>query len=198
MAQIVSYDLAANTVGLLLPQFRDKSILEAILKGAAVPSQGIISTGFDISREFSVDTNNDTMLNLIGTLLNVPRDGTVAIEDYRQSIKTKILVNRSTGSAKTLIPLLNDLVGEGNFTIREQYPAEINVRLYISQTVLTKELINELLPIGVNGIFFQNPYTDKIPWEVSEVDGPPLPFSVLPDLADISTTNLVMIDLIFN
>mgnify|MGYP000315468373 CR=1 FL=1 len=197
MAQIVSYDLAANTVGLLLPQFRDKSILEAILKGAAVPSQDIISAGFDISKEFSVDTNNDTMLNLIGTLLNVPRDGTVAIEDYRQSIKTKIPVNRSTGSAKTLIPLLNDLVGEGNFTIREQYPAEINVRLYTSQTVLTKELINELLPIGVNGIFFQSPYTNKIPWEVSDVDGPPLPFSVLPDLADISTTNMVMIDLIF-
>lgn len=197
MAQIQGYNLAANTVDLLLPQFRDKSTLEAILKGAAVPNQDIITTGFNIGEEFKIGTYNIEMLNLIGKLLNVPRSGLEDIEEYRSSINTKILINRSTGSAKTLIPLFNSLVGEGNFVLREQFPAEVNIRLYVPQTVLTKDLINDLLPIGVNSTFFQNPYEDKIPWEVSEVGGTALPFSVLPDLADIGTTDLVMIDLIF-
>lgn len=197
MAQIRGYNLAENTVGLLLPQFRDKTTLEAILKGAAVPSQDIISTGFSISEEFGVDTYNSVMLDLVGKLLNVPREGIEDLEEYRQAIKTKILVNRSTGSAKTLIPLLNDLVGEGKFVITEQFPAEVNVRLYEPQTVLTKELIDELLPLGVNGIFFQNPYENYIVWEVSEVVGPALTSSILPDLADLGITDKVMIDLIF-
>ena len=197
MAQIQGYNLAANTVDLLLPQFRDRSTLEAILKGAAVPNQDIITTGFNISEEFKLGTYNIEMLSLIGKLLNVPRSGLEDIEEYRNSINTKILINRSTGSAKTLVPLFNTLVGEGKFVIREQFPAEVNVRLYAPQTVLTKDLINDILPIGVNGIFFQNPYQDKIPWEVSDVEGEPLPFAVLPDLADLDITDRVMIDLIF-
>lgn len=197
MAQIKEHNLEESTVGLLLPQFRDKNTLEAILKGASVPSQDIINTGFSISEGFDVDTDNSAMLDLVGRLLNVPRAGIEDLEVYRERIKTKILINRSTGSAKTLIPLFNNLVGEGKFSITEQFPAEVNVRLYEAQTVLTEDLINELLPIGVNGVFFQNLYEGYIVWEVSEVGGPALESSILPDLVDLGTTDKVMSDLIF-
>lgn len=198
MAQISGYNLAENTVGLLLPQFRDKNTLESILKGAAAPNQDIINTGFRISEEFGVDTHNEAMLDLVGKLLNVPKGGIEYLEEYRQAIKTRILVNSSTGSPKTLIPLLNELVGVGNYVITEQFPAEVNIRIYGDQTLLTKELINELLAVGVRGFFYKSPDPTKTVWELSEVGELPNSNSILPDLADIDITNKVMSDLIFN
>lgn len=197
MAQVTEWDLEEVTSDLILPKFKNKNIIDSILKGASTPLQDIIDTGFDISEEFNLETYNSSMLDLIGKLLNVPKMGVDNVEEYRQSVKAKILVNKSTGSAKTLIPLLNEILGEGTFSLKEQFPAEVSIRLYETQTILTEELINEILPIGVNGLFLQNPYEDLVVWEVSEVAGPDLPESVLPDLADLDTTDKVMIDLIF-
>jgi len=195
--EIKAIDLSAEALDLLLPQFKGKNVIESILEGVISPYQETVDAAFDIVEEYDLDTTNEDILNLIGKLLNVPR-GNESTEEYRQLIKTQILINRSTGSSKTLIQTLDEIVGVGNYIITEQFPAEVNVRLYAPQTVLTAEIINAILPIGVNGVFFQNPYDDKIPWELSEVDpDTPNPLSILPDVADLGTTDVVITDVIF-
>lgn len=197
MAEIKSFDLSAAALELLLPQFKDKNTIESILKGVATPYQEIIDTGFDIVENYNLDTTNPAILNLIGKLLNVPR-GIEDDENYRRLIKTQILINQSTGSSKTLIQTLDSIVGEGNYIITEQFPAEVSVRLYTQQEVLTADIINSILPIGVNGVFFQNPYVGKLPWESSNVaTAENNPLAVLPEVADLGTTDVVMIDVIF-
>lgn len=197
MAEIKSFDLSSAALELLLPQFKGKNTIESILKGAATPSQEIIDTGFAIVANYSLDTANSEILNLIGKLLNVPR-GIEGDEDYRRLVKTQILINKSTGSSKTMIEALDDIAGEGNYKVTEQFPAEVSVRLYTQQSVLTSEIINAILPIGVNGVFFQNPYVGKLPWESSDVaTAENNPLAVLPEVADLGTTDLVMIDVIF-
>lgn len=195
--EIKAIDLSAEALDLLLPQFKGKNVIESILEGVISPYQETVDAAFEIVEEYDLDTTNEDILNLIGKLLNVPR-GNESTEAYRQLIKTQILINRSTGSSKTLIQTLDEIVGVGNYIITEQFPAEVNVRIYVPQTVLTAEIINAILPIGVNGVFFQNPYDDKIPWELSEADpDTPNPLSILPDLADLGTTDVVITDVIF-
>lgn len=197
MAEIKSIDLSASALALLLPQFKDKNTIEAILRGISTPYQETVDAGFEIVENFNLDTDNTAILNLIGKLLNVPR-GIETDGEYRQLIKTQILINRSTGSSKTMIQTLDEIAGVGNYKITEQFPAEVSVRLYTPQSVLTADIINAILPIGVNGVFFQNPYADKIPWETSDVaTNENNPLAVLPDVADLGTTDVVMIDVIF-
>lgn len=195
--EIKSVDLTAEALSLLLPQFKNKNTIEAILKGNSEVYQDTVDASFDIIENYHIDTENTDLLNLIGKLLNVPR-GVETDEEYRKLIKTQILINRSTGSAKTLIQTLDEIVGVGKYTIQENFPAEVSVRIYVPQDILTEDIISAILPIGVNGVFFQNPYEDKIPWELSEVDPDvPNPLSVLPDVADLGTTDAVIIDVIF-
>lgn len=197
MAEVKEFNLEENTLNLLIPKFKGKNIIESILKGNSQVQQENMDTGFEVIEKFNIDTDNEELLNLIGKLLNVPR-GNEGTEDYRKKVKTQILINRSTGSAKSLIQTLNEIVGVGNYRLEELFPAEVNVRIYTQQDVLTSEVINAILPIGVRGVFFQNPYEDKVPWELSEVDPPTNnPLSVLPDVADLGTTDKVIIDVIF-
>lgn len=197
MAEVKAVDLTTDVLDLLLPQFKGKDTIEAILKGVSTPYQETVDTGFDVVENFHVDTTNTDMLNKIGKLLNVPR-GIESDEDYRKLIQTQILINRSTGSSKTLIAALDSIVGAGNYIIQENFPAEVSVRLYTPQDVLNADIINAILPIGVNGVFFQNPYADKTPWEVSEVaTNEQNVRSILPDVADLGTTDMVIVDVIF-
>lgn len=197
MAEVKSLDVTEGALELLLPQFKEKNIIESIIKGVSAPYQEVVDTSLSIIEKFNIDTDNPALLNLIGKLLNIPR-GQETDEEYRQKIQTQVLINRSTGSAGTLLPSLDRIVGVGQYKLTEQFPAEVSVRIYSQQQVLTKESINALLPIGVNGVFFQNPYVGKIPWETSDVaTGENNVLAILPEVADLATTDVVMIDVVF-
>tara|TARA_R110000851_G_scaffold132008_1_gene266221 strand:- start:1155 stop:1763 length:609 start_codon:yes stop_codon:yes gene_type:complete len=201
MGYVEQRDLEEDAVALLLPQFRNSpdlnNFIKALVGGYIPPYQDL----FDIMRAFDLRVATGKTLDLLGKLLNTSREG-LQDEDYRNRLIAVVIINGSTGTPENLITNLNTIVGEGNYKLIESFPAEVQVRLYLPQSVLTAEILDKMLPIGVNGVFFENPYTGKVVWELSEVDADgsisqPNPLSILPDVADVATSNVVLIDIIF-
>jgi len=213
MSDIEFVDLTEEALSILLPQFKGKPNIEAILKGNTSYLDASTLTVQNILDGLHFESMSGDLLDKVGKLLNVLRGGLsdedyktkiqtvlrggLSDEDYKTKIQTQIFINASDGSIKSLIRVLNTIVGERNYRIVESFPAEVQVRLYEPQNILTESIIGELLPIGVKGVFFQNPYTDKTAWELTEVGEADNPFSVLPDVADLDTTDVVVVDVIF-
>lgn len=201
MAEVTPRDLREEAVDLLLPQFSNSVHLKSFIRSLVGEFNTPYEDLFDISKNFDLLVAEGEQLDLIGNLLNSLRNGRTDA-DYRSGLISIIFVNSSTGSPENLIQNLNALVGEGGFRMVESFPASVQVRLYKPQTVLTEEILNSMLPLGVGAVFFQNPYIDKVVWELSDVDpdgeiSTPNPLSVLPDVADIDTSDVVIADVIF-
>ena len=197
MSDVTDIDLVELVDELILPQFKGKPVISAILKGPMTVLQDSLDVAVQIAHTLDLENAEGEQLDLIGKLLNVDRI-LKTDEQYKLAINVQIIINKSTGTGDSLIETLDSVVGAGKYNIIETFPAEVQVRLYESQEVLTAEIINAILPIGVNGIFFQNPYTGKTVWEVSEIE--PLtenPNSILPDVSDLGTTEFVIADVIF-
>lgn len=197
MSEVKRTDLKEYALDLLLPQFKGKPNIESVLLGPTKVLQTNLDTMFDISKSLDLDNAEGEQLSVIGRLLNVPRNGKSDLE-LKKSIDTKIIINRATGTGESLIDTLTSLVGKGKFSIIESFPAEVQVRLFETQDILNDEIINAILPLGVNGVFFQNPYTGKTVWETSNIsNNQNNANSVLPDVADLDTTIVVIADVIF-
>ena len=201
MTDLIRKDLREEAVGLLLPQFSNSANLQnfirSLIGGFTVPYEDM----FDIAENFDLPTAVGDQLDLLGSLLNTPRAG-LTDDQYRSTLFAVIFVNSSTGSPENLIQNLNSVVGGGGYVLLENFPAEIQVRLYKPQNILTQDILDAMLPLGIGSIFFENPYIDKMVWELSEVDiggviTNPNPLSVLPDVADIETSDVVLADVIF-
>lgn len=197
MAEVQDVNFEEEGLSLLLPKFKNSQNIRATLKGPLAYLNSEASTIKSIKEGLVFEDLTGDLLNKVGKLLNVQRGG-LTEQQYKDAITSKIYINASDGTVKSLTKTLDELVGEGKYTFLESFPAEVQVRLYEPQSILTEEIIGLLLPIGVKGVFFQNPYVGKDPWIVAEVDPPNNdPLSVLPDVEDLGTTNKVMVDVIF-
>lgn len=201
MPDLTKLDLSTESLNLLLPQFKNATKIKAIIEGSTAYLDASILEIDKLLKALHFDSLTGDLLDNIGKLLNVKREGR-SDEDFKVAIQTRIFINSSGGNAKSIFSILDRIVGEGKYVVTENFPAEVQVRLYVNQSILTSEVISDLLPIGVKGVFLQNPYADKVVWELSDTnpDGSipnPNPLSVLPDQVDAATSNVTLIDIIF-
>lgn len=201
MTDLTKIDLSEEALNLLLPQFKQAKKLKAVVEGSVAYLDANILNIDELLTSLEFDNLSGLTLDYIGKLLNVYREGR---EDssYKIAIKTRIFINSSGGNAGSVLPILDRIVGLGGYRLIESFPAEVQVRLYKTQEVLDEQVISDILPIGVKGLFFQNPYEDKNVWTLSEVDPDgsipsPDPLSVLPNVADVATSDVTLIDVIF-
>lgn len=196
---ITDYNPIENGVSLLLPQFSDKEKIVGMLSAFLTPTTEVISGANEISEGYDIETAVGQQLDFLGKLVNTYRlERTDA--DYRDAIKARIVVNNATGSASNFIKMLKLVLGDDvTFKVIEQYPASVQVVIYSPQTVITESLINDILPLGVRGIFFGNPYEDKSIFEFSEVDdfGVETGGTILPEEDELDTTDIAMAELIY-
>lgn len=201
MTDLIRKDLREEAVELLLPQFSNSPDLQNFIRSLVGEFTVPYEDMFDIRENFDLLVAVGDQLDLIGSLLNTSRAG-LTDDQYRSTLFAVIFVNSSTGSPENLIQNLNSIVGEKGYLLLENFPAEVQVRLYKPQNILTQDILDAMLPLGVGSIFFENPYIDKMVWELSEVDiggviTNPNPLSVLPDVANIETSSVVLADVIF-
>lgn len=195
-------DYKAEALSLLLPQFDNSPKLKGLIEGSLEPSTSFQSGLNQLIDAYNLNDAEGLQLDRLGKLLNVERQDR-SDADYRAAIKARIIINKSTGSGKNLIEMLKLMLGDSvNFKVIEQFPASVQVIIYESQNVIDEQVVNDILPIGVRGIFFGNPYEGKGIWTLSDVESDgsipsPDPFSVLPNVADLATTNLVIADVDF-
>lgn len=195
-------DYTEEALSLLLPQFDNSPKLKGLLESAVEPTIEWQDGLEQMLLAYDVRVCGGEPLDKLGKLLNVVR-GDKSDEDFRSAILARILINKSTGSGKNLIEMLRLVLGDDvGFRVVEQYPASVQIIIYKNQNVIDKQVVDDILPIGVRGIFFGNPYEGKDIWTLSDVEADgsipsPDPYSILPDVADLSTTNLVIVDVTY-
>lgn len=196
---MIEYDFEGEALGLLLPQFRNSSNIKGLIKSYVSPCKDILDTTNSMMEAFNINIAEGEQLDYLGILLNVTRDGRED-DSYRDAIKARIVVNNATGSGANLIKMLKLVLGDIPFTIAESFPASVQVIIYEAQSVVDENLVNDLVPVGVKGVFFGNPYEDKTLLVLGEVQpgGSVVGGVGLPDVNDIATSNVVMADVIYS
>lgn len=197
---ITAYNSIENGVSLLLPQFSDKQKIVGMVSSFLSPTTEIISAANEISEGYYIETAIGAQLDSLGKLVNEYRL-TRNDADYRNAIKARIVVNNATGSSSNFIKMLKLVLGDDvTFKVIEQFPAAVQVVIYSPQTVITESLINDILPVGVRGIFLATPYEDKVVFQLSDADefGVETGGTPIPNVADLDTTDVAMVNVIYS
>ena len=209
------YNFTEDASSLILPQFRDSprvhGLVESLVQELQPLSDGILEIQkayglLDIQSTYDPESTEQHQLDMLGKLLNVSRMNR-SNEDYLHAITVQITINQATGTTKNFMELLNLLIPDVPYNVIEQYPASVTVMLYRPQDIVDEDTIKDIAPIGVGVLFMQNPYADKRIWDLAEyqLDNMGQPEyvvgtglnSVLPDVADMDTSDLTIIDFAF-
>lgn len=193
----IEYDFQEHAESLILPQFKNSPRLKEFVKALVKPAQDSLDGINQINNAYDLRTAVGQQLDTIGKLLNTARNNR-SDEDYRATLKGRVLVNNATGSASNFISLLKLALGDIRFQVTEQFPATVRVFIYSPQNIIDEQLVNDIVPVGVQGIFSQNPYIDKTVFEFGEVSGVDIiGGTVVPEVADLQTSDVVLSEVIY-
>jgi len=198
MAELQRLDITEDGLSVLLPQFNDSANMRGFLKSVFDTMQPTEDGFIDVLQGSGLDTAEGVTLNLIGELLGVLR-GDLTDDEYRSSIKARIAVNRASGTLEDIISLIRLVLGNTNFIVNEYYPAEVHVRLLEEQNIINQTFVDDVTPAGVGSVVMQDPDGEVfVPGNVDTATNTtiPSPAGVFPNVADLSTTNKVMTNVI--
>lgn len=195
---MIDYNFKEHGVGLLLPQFDNSPKVQGLVKSFLEPADQWLQGVNDLLESYNIDKATGEQLDLIGSLYSFPRLNRDD-ETYRKALKVRIITARATGKSSNFIDCLKYLLGENfRFDVLE-FPSRVQVICYGDQDIITDDVVKLITPVGVGATFFTNPYEDKVIWTPCEVDedGEPIPTpeAVLPEIEDLATTDMVIIEL---
>ena len=142
----------------LASPFSGKPRLEALVGVFAKRIQDFENTIFEIIDETTIDAAVGTVLDGIGNIVGQLRRGQSDI-DYRQSIKSRILLNTASATPEDIIALVESVVGVAKtVVITEFFPAsfeaEVTEALDLdTDGVVVGRFVQEGKPAGVGAVF---------------------------------------------
>ena len=194
----IDYDVTEQAIALLLPQFAEKKRVKGLFTGVLSPSDEVVSGINDITNGYDIDTAVGEQLTKLATLLNVKRNERTD-DELRAAVKARIIINKSTGSAANFIEMLGLVLGDIRFTVIEQYPASVQVIIYSPQNIVDEDIVNDITPIGVRGIFFENPTEGKTIFEFGDESGGSVTGGTpMVNITDLGTTDVVMVNIAYS
>ncbi len=99
----------ADALERLPQQFKGKTKLEAFISAIVDPIQDIENAFWQLLVERSIAAGIGEQLNVIGRIVNQPRDGLVD-EDYRRYLRARIATNKAEGLGEDLIRIARLIV----------------------------------------------------------------------------------------
>lgn len=198
MAELQSIDLTEAGLSVLLPQFNDSTNVRGFLTSVFNTMQPTEDGVIEVLHGVGLEVAEGVTLDSIGKLLGVLR-GSLDDTQYRATIRARIAVNRASGTLEDITSLIRLVLGGDNFLVDEYYPAEVHVRLLEQQNIINQQFIDDVTPAGVGSIVLEDPDGEVfVPGDVDPISNAvtPLPAGVFPNVADLSTTNKVMSNVI--
>lgn len=118
----------ADRVSRLIEQWQDKPDLVSILRSYLAQAQDIEDALFEIINERDLDSAVGVQLDTLGRLVKQPRT-TSDDARFRTSIRARIAINRSNGTAEDLIKVASLLLSEFGelFKLRDEPPAQLRL-----------------------------------------------------------------------
>lgn len=106
----------------LLRRYENKPRFAALLDSYVQQIQDLEDAAWGVIASRDVDTADETRLDILGRLVGQPRRG-ATLEAYRLYVKTRILVNRSMGTAAEIVRIATLLLIDQAPTYTEGEPA---------------------------------------------------------------------------
>lgn len=120
-------DHVAQAVARLIEQYKKKPDLEGMVGAFTAPFQALEDTFQDLETDRSLETSVGVQLDRLGTIVGIARATNETDDEYRISIKTKIVENISQGEPERLITVYRLLVGASLVYLSELYPGGIGL-----------------------------------------------------------------------
>lgn len=194
MAEVIAKDIVEDGLSLLLPQFRRSNRLRGLVKSVLVNLQEVDDVALQIRDNTGILTAVGAQLDVLGKLIGLLRGG-LSDEEYRQQLLVEISINRATGSPESILNMLRLVTGSNLVTITESYPAAIIVTAPEGSERINQNLLDKLSPAGVRMTLLGT--VTPVIWTPSNINpetNTPYPSAaaVLPNVADLDTTNMSM------
>jgi hypothetical protein len=141
----VKTDLVVDGINQLLHQFRGKPNIEGVLSACLDQIELIDQETFDLVNMFNVDDAVGIILDYVGAIVGVPRDGRND-DDYRAAIQSRLLVNNSEGTPDDLLEILADQTGGDRVRIWEHFP--VSVIMYTNGEKVSTEIADVVRQSG--------------------------------------------------
>lgn len=122
MAVPQPYDVIETGKDLLIDFWKDKPVMQGLLKSQLREIQKLEDLTFQLLNERNVNDAVGVQLNVIGSIVGEDRQGRSDVE-YREAILNRIALNRSDGTPPVILDLLSILSGSSVPNIFEHYPA---------------------------------------------------------------------------
>lgn len=122
-------DHAASAVSLLIEQYRDKPLLSALARISGERTQLLEDQLWKIFTERWIESAEGTQLDNLGKIVGQPRQA-FADEDYRQQLRARVRLNRSSGTIEDLLAIFRLVVPPGTgLQMIERFPAGFRLQL---------------------------------------------------------------------
>jgi len=112
----------AEALANLLSQFKDKDVLEKLIKIYVRQIQEIEDMFYALKVERWLDDATGVQLDNLGTIVNEARQGRVD-DDYTDALRVRILINISQGTHQDILGVIQGIVGQLSINVYDQYPA---------------------------------------------------------------------------
>lgn len=152
---VQNFDRQATAVALLIDIFQSKEKFVQLLSSYTEQTQELEDAIFQVFYAFYVGTAVGEQLEAIGEIVGEGRGG-LSDADYRVRIRTRILINKSSGTINDILTIMELTLGNplATFHYQPDYPAgftiDINgVPLTPTQADTIGLLLDSLTPAGV-------------------------------------------------
>jgi hypothetical protein len=145
--QNTEYEAIAE--GRFLDQFKNSVDLKALSKAFAEQIQDLESAAFEVILERSLDDAVGVQLTTLGKIVGEPRT-TSDDELFRQRIRARLRINRSSGTAEDLIAIVTllTLAFAETFELRDEPPAQLRITVIDPMQSMTAAELHRLLELA--------------------------------------------------
>jgi hypothetical protein len=184
---IASADHADRGPLRLLEQFKEKPLLEALLRSYLTQIQNVEDCAWEVIYARNIETGVGDQLDKIGEIVGRERLG-LEDDEYRLAIRCQIRINRSSGKP-TDIQVITEMTLDDAWTFeyREFYPARIQITIVELVTFSLRLLLDNLRAAKMGGVALDIVYSTELP-EESFTLAPSTSYVIDEDLGFGSTT----------
>jgi len=142
-------------LALLLEQFKGKPKIAAVLSSFLKEIQDLEVVLQSLLNSRTIDNASDSTLDLIGRIVNQPRD-ILTDAEYRLWLKARIIINKSSGDIGEIYKVLQLISGNfdvGTFGLVSAYPASFVATSYVANVadpVTLYNILNEMRAVTIS------------------------------------------------
>ena len=147
----------------LVRQYREATNLQGLVSAMTAEHQVLEDQLWAMFAE-TIDSAEGVQLDVYGRIVNQPREGR-ADSTYRLWIKTRVRINRSSGTIPEIVDIFTALVnGTSPVTLAEEFPAAFTLTIgsvtYAIDPVEANAILQKVKPAGVRAVLVSPTSTD--------------------------------------